>query len=59
MMALHRRMDIEMLKKHAARACVFSKNQVCFLKSIHSPKRHILQIPHRRRHNIQHNFSIY
>ena len=53
MMALHTRLDAEMLHQHSAGACVLGKNNVYFLEHVHRSDGHIVKVAYRRRHHIE------
>ena len=55
MVAGHRRVDIEVIEKPDASPGILRGDQIRFLQDPDRPEGHILQIPDRRRHHIQHS----
>ena len=52
MMALHRGMNIKMLKQDSTRARILCQNKICLFKHLDGPKCHIVEIADRCRHYI-------
>ena len=52
-MAFQGPMDIEMLQQDRAGAGVLGQNEVCSFEDFHCTERHILQVSHRRGHDIK------